>query len=71
MAERKFVILRYEGKVPAMASCAKCQRKFFAPTTYWGDPLGAQEYLLGKFDVHECPGQARRQEPRPTWLMER
>jgi hypothetical protein len=28
-AERKFVILRHQGKVPAMAGCAKCQRKFF------------------------------------------
>ena len=33
MAERDFVILRYQGKVPAMASCVGCQRKFFTPTT--------------------------------------
>jgi hypothetical protein len=31
MVERNFVVLRYEGKVPTMASCAKCQRKFFTP----------------------------------------
>jgi len=54
MAERDFTILRYQGKVPAMASCAKCQRKFFAPNTYSRDPVGAEEYLLGKFDHHDC-----------------
>jgi hypothetical protein len=26
-----FVVLNYQGKVPAMASCAKRQRKFFPP----------------------------------------
>ena len=31
MAERDFVILRHQGKVPVMASCVKCQRKFFTP----------------------------------------
>jgi hypothetical protein len=31
MVERSFVVLRYEGKVPTMASCTKCQRKFFTP----------------------------------------
>src|SRR4029077_19329981 len=31
--ERRFVILRYEGQVPMMASCTKCARKFFTPTT--------------------------------------
>jgi hypothetical protein len=54
MAERDFVILRFQGKVPAMASCAKCQRKFFTPTTYSRDPAGAEEYLLSKFDRHDC-----------------
>lgn len=54
MAERDFVILRSQGKVPAMASCAKCQRKFFTPTAYSRDPVGAQDYLLSKFDRHDC-----------------
>jgi hypothetical protein len=64
MPERDFVILRHQGKVPAMASCAKCLRKFFTPTTYSRDPVGAEEYLLSKFDrnrswrvsQHENPG---------------
>ncbi len=60
MAERDFVILRYQGKVPAMASCAKCQRKFFTPTTSSRDPVGAKEYLLSKFDRHDCEEKPKR-----------
>src|SRR5579859_5114092 len=45
---------RYEGRVPAMASCAKCERKFFTPATFARDSVGAEEYLGQKFDVHEC-----------------
>src|SRR6266576_1579694 len=33
-SERGFVILRYDGKVPAMASCGKCGRKFFTLATF-------------------------------------
>jgi hypothetical protein len=29
MADLSFVVLKHQGKVPAMASCTKCQRKFF------------------------------------------
>ena len=53
--DRRFVVLRYEGKVPALASCAKCGRKFFTPTTLARDAVGAAEYLGRKFDVHVCP----------------
>ena len=54
MAERKFIVLRYEGKVPAMAACEKCKRKFFTPATYARDAIGAEEYLFGKFNHHDC-----------------
>jgi hypothetical protein len=53
--DRRFVILRYEGKVPVLASCAKCTRKFFTPPTLARDAVGANEYLGQKFDVHVCP----------------
>ena len=56
--ERRFVIVRYEGKVPAMASCAKCQLKFFTSATFARDPIGAEVYLLDKFDLHECSSLA-------------
>ena len=58
-AERTFVILRYKGKIPAIASCAKCQRKFFTPDTFSYDPVGAKKYLLNRFDRHECEEELR------------
>ena len=59
MAERALVILRYVNTTPVLASCAKCQRKFFAPNTYFDDAFGAQQYLQTKFDIHECPGEPK------------
>jgi hypothetical protein len=60
MAERRFVILRYVGTVPAMASCAKCDRKFSTPTTILRDAIGAERYLAHKFDLHQCPEERTR-----------
>ena len=54
MTERVFTILRSVDKVPVMASCAKCQLKFFAPQTYHNDPFGAEFYLRKKFEEHNC-----------------
>jgi len=59
-AERSFIILKHVNKIPAMASCTKCQRKFFTPTADEGDRVGAEQYLLGKFDLHECKEGPRR-----------
>jgi hypothetical protein len=55
-SERTFVVLRYVNNVPAMAACAKCQHKFFTPNSYYNDEVGAEEYLHGKFNLHECRG---------------
>ena len=54
MAERLFVILKYQNKIPTMASCAKCARKFFTPSDRWRDGRDAEEYLRDKFAQHEC-----------------
>ena len=62
--ERGFVIMRYEGEVPAMASCAKCQLKFFTPATFARDTVGAEEYLARKFDVHYCPAEIEERNRR-------
>jgi len=59
MPDRAFVILKFVGRTPTLASCAKCQRKFFVPESYYGDVLGADEYLQDKFDRHDCPEQPR------------
>jgi hypothetical protein len=55
-AERTFVILKHVNRVPSLASCTRCQRKFFTPRAYQGDPVGAEQYLLGKFEQHKCDG---------------
>jgi len=34
MTDRSFVVLNYQGKIPALASCAQCQRKFFTPSYF-------------------------------------
>jgi hypothetical protein len=54
MSERRFVVTRYENKVPAMGICERCQLKFFTPDSYYGDAIGAEQYLHGKFDQHHC-----------------
>ena len=62
MAERSLVIvLRYGDQVPSMASCAKCQYKFFTPSDLRRDQVGAEMYLLDKFDLHRCEESS----PRP------
>lgn len=69
--ERTFVVMRYQDKVPAMASCAKCQRKFFTPNTYYNDAVGALEYLVSKFDWHNCNGELRYEPYRPSFEVGR
>ncbi len=67
MVERSFVVLRHEGKVPVMASCAKCQRKFFTPAQLASDAVIAERYLAHKFDLHRCPeGKGRERSPIST-----
>jgi hypothetical protein len=58
--ERSFVILKYKNKVPTMAACARCQRKFFTLDSYYNDHIDAAEYLRGKFDEHTCEGDKPR-----------
>jgi hypothetical protein len=52
--ERRFVILQYEDQVPMMASCAKCARKFFTPTTLAHDAIGAERSMYHKYHLHRC-----------------
>jgi len=41
MADRTLLVLKYVNKTRSLASCGKCQRKFFTPNTYYSDPVGA------------------------------
>lgn len=59
--DSRFIILRYEDNIPAMASCVKCEEKFFAPATFAGNPVAAKVYLGQRFDVHACTDTRERQ----------
>ena len=52
--DREFVVLWSAGKVPMMAGCVRCGRKFFTPSTVKRDALVAQAYLEEKFARHAC-----------------
>ena len=56
---RAFVILKKLGGVAIMAGCATCGRKFFTPSTLFHDPIGAEDYLRGRFSDHECHQPSR------------
>jgi len=55
--QRYLVMLRYQGRVPVMASCAKCERKFFVPNTFSRDAVAGEDYLRQRFDMHRCEEQ--------------
>jgi hypothetical protein len=60
-AERAFVILKHVNKIPSLAACSKCQRKFFTPNSYYNDRIGAEQYLQEKFDLHRCEQETHHQ----------
>lgn len=53
---RSLVILKHKDKVPLVASCSACHRKFLTIVAFLHDPRGAEQYLLEKFDLHKCSG---------------
>jgi hypothetical protein len=54
MGPLALVFLKYVGKTPSLAGCAKCQLKFFTPQHFLKNPEAADEYLRIKFSQHEC-----------------
>jgi len=58
--QTSLIVLRYVNKTPSLASCAKCQRKFFTPNTYYNDPVSAEQYLRDKFELHDCSEEPKR-----------
>jgi hypothetical protein len=48
------VFLRYAGKTPCLAGCAKCHLKFFTPGELMKDPEAATKYLRERFAQHTC-----------------
>jgi hypothetical protein len=60
MGDRTFVVLKYyKDNIPSMASCAKCQHKFFTPNTFRRDLALAEQYLREKFAQHTCPKETK------------
>ena len=53
---RSLVILRYRDRVPILASCSACHCKFFTISALLGNARKAEQYLLERFDLHECSG---------------
>jgi hypothetical protein len=53
---RSLVILRYKDKVPIVASCSACHRKFLTVVAFLHDARAAEQYLLEEFDLHQCSG---------------
>jgi hypothetical protein len=54
MSTVALMFLKYVGKTPALAGCARCQLKFFTPEHFLKNPEAADEYLRIKFSLHEC-----------------
>jgi hypothetical protein len=61
---RSLVILKYKGEVPIVASCSACHRKFLTGVNLLHDPRGAEQYLLEKFDLHQCSGDVSQSATR-------
>ncbi len=53
-SQRSLIILKYKDKVPILAACTVCRHKFFTAAHLLHDSRGAEQYLLKKFDVHQC-----------------
>jgi hypothetical protein len=51
---RSLAILKYKDRVPLVASCTACHRKFFTIASLLHDPRQAEQYLLEMFDRHQC-----------------
>ena len=64
-----FIVLKYVNRTPSLASCARCQHKFFTPASFYNDPDGAEQYLRGKFKTHNCPDAER--EKGQAWEKDR
>lgn len=54
MSSPQLVFLKYVGKIPSLAGCAKCQLKFFTPQHFLRNSEAAGEYLRLKFSLHAC-----------------
>jgi hypothetical protein len=54
MPDAGFLVLKYKGETPVLATCLRCQLKFLTPAEMMGDFMGASEYLSKKYKDHHC-----------------
>lgn len=54
MLERRFLILKYMGKTPFLATCERCHLKFFTPRELGRKPVEADQNLRNRFEIHKC-----------------
>jgi hypothetical protein len=54
MLERRFLILKYMGRTPYLATCERCNLKFFTPTELSRKPVEADQNLRNRFEIHQC-----------------
>jgi len=54
MLERRLLILKYMGNTPFLATCERCQLKFFTPRELGGKPVEGEQTLRNKFEMHKC-----------------
>ena len=52
--EADFIVLKYDYRTPILAMCRRCQLKFFTLHILSLDPIGAEQYLWGKYQAHDC-----------------
>ena len=54
MAERRFIVIRYMGETPTLATCTRCHVKFFTPLELIANPQKAEAHLREKYRNHTC-----------------
>jgi hypothetical protein len=68
LPDRRFVIARYEGKVPVMASCTKCKHRFFTPSSNFVPEATAAERYWASKSLAVPPRSACAPPPRSSAL---
>ena len=54
MLERRLLVLQYMGNAPFLATCERCQLKFFTPRELGHKLVEAEQNMQERFDSHKC-----------------
>ena len=64
--EDEFIVLKYDYRTPSLAMCRRCKVKFFTLHILTLDPIGAEQYLRGKYQAHDCKIEEFPSQPWPS-----